>query len=95
MKELSKIIQGRSQHHFIEGTGGNLEHGHLNNLADDFRINHNNIPCNRKLSDNPIFIILHHLKMSIKFSDQSGEHNASVVVEVALVIGLDNLMDII
>jgi hypothetical protein len=33
--------------------------------------------------------------MSIKLSDQSGEHNAGAVVEVALVIGLDNLMDII
>jgi hypothetical protein len=33
--------------------------------------------------------------MSIKFSGQSGEHNAGAVVEVALVIGMDNLMDII
>jgi hypothetical protein len=33
--------------------------------------------------------------MSIKFSDQFGEHNAGAVVEVAPVLGLDNLMDII
>jgi hypothetical protein len=49
MKELPKIIQGRSQHHFIEGTDRNLEHRHPNNLADDLRINHNNMPCNRRL----------------------------------------------
>jgi hypothetical protein len=33
--------------------------------------------------------------MSIKFSDQSGEHNAGTVVEVAPMIGLDILMDTI
>jgi hypothetical protein len=87
MKELPELIQGRSQHHFIEGTGKNLKHRHPNNLADDLMINHKNMPCNRRLYDNHIVIILHHLKMSIKFSNQSGEHNASAVVEVAPVIG--------
>jgi len=31
--------------------------------------------------------------MSIKFSDQPGEHNAGTIVEVAPVIGLNNLTD--
>lgn len=85
MEELPELIQGRSQHHFIEGIGKNLEHRHPNNLADDLMINHNNMPCNRRLYDNHIVIILY----------QSGEHNVGTVVEVAPVIGLDNLMDII
>jgi hypothetical protein len=33
--------------------------------------------------------------MCIELLDQSGEHNAGIVVEVSLVIGLDHLMDTI
>jgi hypothetical protein len=49
MKELLELIQRRSQHHFIEGTSGNLKHWHPNNLADDLRINHDSMPYNRRL----------------------------------------------
>jgi hypothetical protein len=49
MKELLELIQRRSQHHFIEGTCENLKDWHPNNLDEDLRINHNNMPCNGRL----------------------------------------------
>jgi hypothetical protein len=61
MKELPELIQRRSQHNFIEGTGGNLKHWQPNNLANDLRINHNNMPRNIRLKNNATVLILHHL----------------------------------
>jgi len=60
-KELLELIQRRSQHNFIEGTGRNLKHWHPNNLADDLRINHNNRPHNSRLKNNATVLILHYL----------------------------------
>jgi len=49
MKELPELIQGRSQNNVIEWTVQHLKHGHPDDLADDLRINHDNIPCNGEL----------------------------------------------
>jgi hypothetical protein len=95
MKEFPELIQGKGQYYFIEGTGRNLKHRYPNDLADDMWINQDNMPHNGRLKDNAIVIILHHLYMCIEFRDQPSEHNAGAVVEVALVIGLDDLIDAI
>jgi len=91
MKELTELIQRRSQNNVIEGTGADLKHWHLDDLADDLRINHDSMSCNGGLWDNAIVIILHYLKMCIELLDQPGEHNAGTVLEG----GLGNLMDTI
>jgi hypothetical protein len=61
MEELSELIQRRGQYYFIEGTGRNLKHWYPNDLADDLWINQDNMPCNGRLKDNAIVIMLHHL----------------------------------
>jgi hypothetical protein len=38
-------------------------------------------------------IILHDHKVSIKQSDQPGEHNTGTIVKISPVIGLDDIMD--
>jgi hypothetical protein len=95
MKEFPELIQERGQYYFIEGIGKNLKHRYCNDLADDLWINRDNMSRNGRLKDNAIFIILHHLKMCIEFPDQPIEHNAGAIVEVAPVIGLDDLIDAI
>jgi hypothetical protein len=83
MKKLPELIQRRSQHDLIERTGRNLKHGYINDLVDDHRINHDDMPHNSRLKDNAIVLILHYLYMSIKLSDQPSEHNVGAVVGVA------------
>jgi len=68
-------------------------HRHPNYLADNLRINHNNVPVHSGLKNQPMVIILYDLKVSIKQSDQPGEHNTCTVVKISLVIGLDDIMD--
>jgi hypothetical protein len=46
LKELKELIQRRSQNNVIEGTGRDLKYWHPDDLADDLRINHDNMPCN-------------------------------------------------
>jgi len=45
MKELTELIQRRSQNNVIERTGRDLKHWHPDDLADDIKINHENMPC--------------------------------------------------
>jgi len=66
MKEFPELIQGRWQNNFIVRAGKNMEYWHSNDLADNLRINHNNMPDNGKLYDNAIVIILHDLKIGLK-----------------------------
>jgi hypothetical protein len=49
MKELSELIQRWSQNNVIEWTGRNLKHWHPDDLVDDLRINHDNMPWNAGL----------------------------------------------
>jgi hypothetical protein len=49
MKEFPELIQGRRQDNFIVRAGRNLKNWHSNDLADNLRINHNNIPRNGRL----------------------------------------------
>jgi hypothetical protein len=46
MKELTELIQRRSLNNIIKWTGRNLKHWHLDDLGNDLRINHDNMPCN-------------------------------------------------
>jgi len=43
LKELSKIIQRWRQDNLIVRAGKLLEHGYINDMADNLRINHNDI----------------------------------------------------
>jgi len=95
MKEFPELIQGRRQNNVIERTGRYLKHGYPDDLVDDLRINHDNMPYKGGLKDNANVIILHNLEMGIELPDQPGEHYAGVVVEVSPVIGLDDLMNTI
>jgi hypothetical protein len=49
MKEFPKLIQGRRQYYFIIRTGKDMKNWHPNDLADNLRINHNNMPGNGRL----------------------------------------------
>jgi hypothetical protein len=49
MKEFPELIQGRRQYNFIIRTGRDLKNRYSNDLADNLRINHNNMPCNGRL----------------------------------------------
>jgi ribosome-binding protein aMBF1 (putative translation factor) len=48
IKEFPELIQGRRQYNIIR-TGRDLKNWHSNDLADNLRINHNNMPCNCRL----------------------------------------------
>jgi hypothetical protein len=43
--------------------------------------------------DNATLLILRNLQMRIEFFDQPSEHNAGTIVEVALVIGLNDVIN--
>jgi hypothetical protein len=51
------------------------------------------VPINSGLKNQPMVIILHDHKVSIKQSDQPGEHNTGTIVKISPVIGLDDIMD--
>jgi hypothetical protein len=93
LKELSEIIQRRRQDYFIVRVGRLLKHRYPNDLVDDIRINCNDVTIHRGLKNQPMVIILHDLKIGIKKADQSGEEYTSIIVEVAPVIGLDDIMN--
>jgi hypothetical protein len=95
MKKFPELIHGRRQNNVIKRTSRYLEHRHPDDLADDLRINHDNMPCKGGLKNNAIIIILHNLEIGIELPDQPREPNAGVVVEVSPVIGLDDLMNTI
>jgi hypothetical protein len=65
----------------------------MNDPADDLWINLNHMPLNRRLKDNATVVILHNLQMSVEFSDQLGEHDASTIVKVSPIICLNDLID--
>jgi hypothetical protein len=95
MEKFSKLIQRRRQDNLIKWAGRNLEHRHPNELADDLRINNDNVPCKGGLKNHPSVITLNYLEMSTKLSNQPGKNNAGVVVEIATSICLNNLTNII
>jgi hypothetical protein len=49
MKEFQELIQRGRQYNFIIGTGIDLKNWHSNDLADNLRINHSNMPDNGRL----------------------------------------------
>jgi hypothetical protein len=61
MEELSKIIQGGRKHHLIIWTAGQIEDWYPNEVADDLRINSDDVPVNNGLQYQPTLIILCHL----------------------------------
>jgi hypothetical protein len=69
-----------------------MKHRYTKNPTDDLRINLENLPLNSGLKYNATIIILNHLQVPIEFSHQLGKHNASTVVDVSLVIGLNNII---
>jgi len=86
LKELSEMIQKMRQDELIIRAGKQLEHGPM-------RINHNNMTVHRGLKNQSTVIILHDLKIGIKQADKSGKDYTDTVIEVALVISLDDIMD--
>jgi hypothetical protein len=70
-----------------------MKHWYLDDLADDLWIDQNHMPLNSRPKDNATILILHNLQMNVELFDQSGEYNVGVIVQVALVICLNNLID--
>jgi len=93
IKELPKILQSGSLHNLIRWAGGNMKHWYTNNPVNDLWINLKHMPLYNRLKDNATVLILHNLQMRIEFSDQPDEHNTGTVVELALVICLNDVID--
>jgi hypothetical protein len=66
LKELSEVIQRRRQDDLIMRAGRQLEYRYRNDLANNMRINHNNMTIHRGLKNQPAVIILHNFKIGIK-----------------------------
>jgi hypothetical protein len=66
LEKFSEIIQIRRQDYLIIRAGNQLEHGYPNDMADNLRINHNNMPVHRGLKNQPAVIIFHDLEIGIK-----------------------------
>jgi hypothetical protein len=64
-------------------------------VADDLRINSNDVPINSGLQYHPTIIILSHFQVGIEETDQPGEDDAGTGVEVSLVVSLDSLINTI
>jgi hypothetical protein len=64
-----------------------------NDLADNMRINRNDVAVHRGLKNQPTVIILHDLKICIKQPDQPGKYNAGTIVKISQVVGLDDLVN--
>jgi len=93
MKELPKILQSESLYNLIKWTGKNMKHWYTNNPADDLWINLKHMPLYSRLKDNATVLILHNLQMRIEFSDEPSENNASTIVQVAPMIGLNDVIN--
>jgi hypothetical protein len=51
------------------------------------------MPIHKGLKNQPAVIILNNLELSIKHSDQPGEHNIGAVVKISPMVGLDDIVD--
>jgi hypothetical protein len=63
-KEFPEIIQGWRKHHLIVRAGQDLEHWDSDDVADDLRINSDEMACDWGLKHHSTIIILNHLRLA-------------------------------
>jgi hypothetical protein len=95
MEEFPELIQGRRKYHFIVWGGRNLEHWDSDDVADDLRINSNQMASNGGLKHHSVIIILHHFQVGVEELDQAGVHRTSTAMEISLIVRLDNAKNIV
>jgi hypothetical protein len=90
MEEFPKIVQGRRKHHLIGWAGRNLEHWDSDDVADDLRINRDEMAYNRGLKHHSTIIILHHFQVGVEEFDQSSVHHTRTTMEISPILRLDD-----
>jgi hypothetical protein len=95
MEELSEIVHRGRKHHLIIRTAGQIKDWNAYEVTDDLGINSDDVPVNSGLQYHPTIIILHLLQVGIEESDQPGENNAGIGVEVSPVVSLNSLINTI
>jgi hypothetical protein len=61
-------------------------------VADDLRINSDEMACNGGLKYYSMIIILHHLQVGVEQLDQSGVHHTSTSVEISSMLSSGGTM---
>jgi hypothetical protein len=80
LEVFPEIIQGRRKHHLIVWAGKNLKYWDLDDVADDLRINSDDVACNSGLKHQSTIIILHHFQVGVEELYQSGVHHTGTAV---------------
>jgi len=76
-------------------TARQLEDRHSDEVTDDLGINSDDMATNGGLKYQSTIIILHHLKVGVKETNQSSVNNTGAAVKISPMICLDNIVDTI